>query len=486
MRAIIIATGQSPDINLSEKLPIPMLPVIDRPFIQHVVEYLVEKGFATFDFALSHMPEKLEELLGDGQRWGSKFRFHLVRDPAHPYRIFKFLRDDEAQAPVLLGHADRLPRMDFSQAWFRSVETPIVFGHGDSTRQYWTGWALFPNSTGILCDSEYDEEQMGTHLLALARDRGRVVEVPEVIDIRTWENFLEAHEQILDKNFPGLMLKGREIDPGIWISRNVMIKPGCRLIPPVYIGENSQINQRVTLGPHAVVGAGCIIEQDSSVSNSVIFPQSYVGEGLDVAESAVDKNRLVNMRLGSSILIDDEFILGSLSKNVVRRWLLKTVSRLTAMSLLLVLWPLWLLTFAWLKIKRRGGEVIYRKEIVRIPTSSRPQEWRTFLLPRFCPAGMRLGMRHFLLQFVPALPHIARGDLRFVGVPTRTAEEIRSLPEDWKALYLNTKSGMITEAEVDSSREDHYACEAFYSAFAGFKYDLKLTLRYLFRVLSRW
>ena len=71
MRAIVIATGEAPDMTgLSERYPAPMLPLVDRPFIQHVVEILVDQGVTVFDFVLSHQPEKIEEVLGDGTRWG--------------------------------------------------------------------------------------------------------------------------------------------------------------------------------------------------------------------------------------------------------------------------------------------------------------------------------------------------------------------------------------------------------------------------------
>ena len=70
-------------------VPTPMLPLADKPFIQHVVETLVDRGVTEFDFALNHLPEKIEHLLGNGARWGSRFRFHLARDASRPYGVLK-------------------------------------------------------------------------------------------------------------------------------------------------------------------------------------------------------------------------------------------------------------------------------------------------------------------------------------------------------------------------------------------------------------
>ena len=79
----------------------------NRPFIPHVGQYLTHQGVTDFYFVLSHLPEKLETLLGDGQRWDSTFRYHLIRDPDHPYQNLKHILLPDT--PILLAHGDRLP-----------------------------------------------------------------------------------------------------------------------------------------------------------------------------------------------------------------------------------------------------------------------------------------------------------------------------------------------------------------------------------------
>ena len=71
MRAVLFCTGDWPALApLNDRLPGPLLPLLDRPFLQHVVEYLISRGVKRFDIVLSHLPEKVEEALGDGKRWG--------------------------------------------------------------------------------------------------------------------------------------------------------------------------------------------------------------------------------------------------------------------------------------------------------------------------------------------------------------------------------------------------------------------------------
>src|SRR5579859_2371507 len=139
MRALIVATGDhSRPAEGAERPPSFLLPLIDRPFLQHVVEFLAEAGMAdSIDVVLSHLPEKVEALLGDGTRWGICIRYHLVRDSARPYAVLNRLAAD---GPVLLIHADCLPHVALKQ--LAGSPTPVVMcAHGT-----WTGWALLDSA----------------------------------------------------------------------------------------------------------------------------------------------------------------------------------------------------------------------------------------------------------------------------------------------------------------------------------------------------
>jgi hypothetical protein len=65
----------------------------------------VDEEFKEFDFALSHLVEKLEELFADGACLGSQFRTHLVGDAARHQRLLKSL--DTEGRPALSIRADR-------------------------------------------------------------------------------------------------------------------------------------------------------------------------------------------------------------------------------------------------------------------------------------------------------------------------------------------------------------------------------------------
>jgi hypothetical protein len=250
-----------------------------------------------------------------------------------------------------------------------------------------------------------------------------------------------------------------------------------------------------------------VLDEKSTVSRSVVFPGSYVGEALELSDAIVDKNCLINVRVGSEITIREDFILGSLAEKQLRRGWNQIASQLTAILLLLPALPIIAILALYFKLKGSGSVFTNGGPVVRLPAGSDPASWKTFALislygtqpasvkngsasdpdPNKTP-GPPVGWRHFFLIFLPALINIARGDLRFVGVPPRAAQEIENLPRDWRALYLKSKPGIVTETMVHfgsrASLDEMYSAEAVYSVSSGLKHDLRLLARYTGQVLG--
>lgn len=505
MRAIIIATGLNTDLlGLNERYPTPMLPLVNKPFIQHIVETLVDRGVTEFDFALNHLPEKIEHFLGTGARWGSRFRFHLARDASRPYGVLKAVAAADPLKPILLVHADRLPQLPesfASQIERTDEQSPLMYclhKMADSMAEQeqaagyeWTGWAWLPaefiaNLPGDLLGNlpgHLNESGLESHLMTAALKQKSVIEVPHMLGIRSYEELLAAQAAVLNKKFNGLMLAGHEADPGIWLARNVSLHPTAELIAPVYIGENCRIGMGTQLGPDTVVGNNCVLDARCTATNSVIFSGSYVGEALELEDVIVDKNLLVNARLGAAVSVADDFILGSLADNQIRQGVSRWVSQLCAWGLLALTWPLLLATALYLKLTRQGP-VLVKRECVRLPAQNNEDLWRTFQLWSFQTAPVRESSRlkSFFLRFLPALINVAKGELRFVGVAPRDKTEVKQLSHDWQTLYLHSKAGIVTEAEVvygaHPDEDELYSAEVFYSAAAGIRHDARLLLTY--------
>lgn len=446
MVAILIATGQNPAFHgLDEYLPVPLLPLADRPFLQHVIEALVRHGVRRIEFVLSHLPEKIEARFGDGARWGCSFHYHLSPSPEDALRVAAGIAAGEKDE-VLLASGTTLPSFDITLL----PPGARIFYKGVST-----GWLrLLPGAPLSQTTSAY--------------------KVGVCLSIESGDDFLRSQREALDGTFDGLMIAGRAPDPHVWISRNVALHPTAAITPPVYLGENCRIGKGAQIGPSAVIGANCIVDEQSIVVNSMVTPGTYIGEALELDSVIVDRNRLVNLRLGTSVLISETFLLGSLLERRRGRIWQRLRDRLIALCLLLFLWPLLLAVFLYLKITGRGRFAVHHG--VDIPADDNPASWRSAEAIRFDTAESRSG--EFLYTFLPGLLSVLKGDIFLVGVQPRSRQEIESLPPDWKSLYLTSKAGLITEARVmfglHASEDEIYTGETFYSATESGSHDLKL------------
>lgn len=496
MRTVVVATGDLHSMTaLTERHPLPALPIMDRPIIIHLVAHLAAQGINEFDFILSHLPEKLETLLQNGEQWGCTFRFHLAKNADQPYGALKSLGQTSGDDPVLLCHADRLPLIDVATTMPSSERpAPVMFylrGKNTPGEDEWTGWAWFPWRLAADLPAAADEKDLQKHLVSLARDHGTIVDVDESLNVRSYDRIIDSQNLALSGGFPGLICKCRQTKKGIWISKNVTIHPTARLVPPVFIGQNCRIEAGAKIGPNTAIGMNCIFGPRCLVEDSLIFTGSSVGEALELERVIVDGNRLINARMDTEITVTDNFILGSRTDSDLAGRIRGAFTRLCAAILLIVLSPLLIVTALLLRLFR-NGPVLHKMEAVRLPAPSDNVAWRTVEVWSFqCPAEgrdersawNRSTVTDMLLRFLPALVNVVRGEIGFVGVPPRTREEVAVLPMDWKTLYLGAKTGIVTEADVHYGRkptdDELYAAEAVYAATIGIGHDLKLLGRYL-------
>lgn len=171
---------------------------------------------------------------------------------------------------------------------------------------------------------------MAAHLFTLATDRQSWLDVGRPVYVRSFTEFLEAQETVLDKKAATPVSQARETMPGVWLGRNVSLHPSTHIDPPVFIGTNSVVGPDVTIGPYAIVGHNCMLDAHSTVTRSVVLPGSYVGEGLELSEVVVDRDLVVNPRLGTALILPEPLLLSSMSDVGVVPPLQAFLSRLVA------------------------------------------------------------------------------------------------------------------------------------------------------------
>jgi NDP-sugar pyrophosphorylase family protein len=476
MIAVIIAAAHETRMyGLDEHLPVPLFPLADRPILHHIVDYLAEQGIRRFEFVLGHLPEKIEAYLGDGARWGASFTFHLLPETAEPLHLAETIAaglDDS----ILLGRGDRL--VEFQLA---SAIGPTLYVTEDGT---WTGWAILPRDAGLF--PKLDLYASGKTKEIHNAFSKSVVE--RELSFESAAQLLQSQHDLLAGIFSGTTIATRQAEPGVWISRNVSLHPTAKLEAPLFIGPNCKISMGVRVGPSVVIGAGCIVDEHTRIANALVAAGTYVGQGLELDQVIVDRNRVVNTRLETVFKVSDSFLLSGLGRQKKPNLLHGLLSRIGALALLVLPFPIASLTFIYLLLGGKGE--LSKERAVRLPASYDPPLWSEchYFRLRLHTPSLAGWWVYFVAEVWPGLVSVLMGDLFLVGVKPRSAQEIDGMSADWRSIYLSSKCGLITEAFVMFGRtpteDELYIAEAYYSATANMWHDLKLLRLYLARLTT--
>jgi hypothetical protein len=312
IKAIIVVPG-SPAL--------PMGQLLDRPFLQHLVEQLAGRGVAHIRLILHRAQRDISALLGDGSRWGIAIECRYTEETPGWHDLAVATLTD-SNGLVLVGNASRLPYLpDSRQEGAIDGAWPAIFFDEDNTRPRWVEWILLKEkdvaafaghlSRGADWREALREESQEVHKIFLDHQH---------LSCASPKELLLSNRAALEGAFPGLFFAGKQVRDGVWIARAAKIPPTARIQSPCYIGEESWIGPNCELGPHAVIGPRCVISSGTHISRSVVAESTYLGPELEVADSFVASSRIHNVRLGADIEIGENHIACSMAATQAPWW----------------------------------------------------------------------------------------------------------------------------------------------------------------------
>ncbi|HQN19769.1 MAG TPA: sugar phosphate nucleotidyltransferase, partial [Syntrophobacteraceae bacterium] len=79
MKAVILPTARTEELApLTSWFPEFLLPVVNKPIVEHVIELLARHDVREILMILKHMPFETETYFGDGSRWGVHLSYSLL------------------------------------------------------------------------------------------------------------------------------------------------------------------------------------------------------------------------------------------------------------------------------------------------------------------------------------------------------------------------------------------------------------------------
>ena len=241
------------------------------------------------------------------------------------------------------------------------------------------------------------------------------------------------------------------------------------------------------MGPNAEIGQRSIIDSQSVIIDSSLLPGSYVGKSLDIKQCIIHRSQVLHVPISAVYTSTDGLLLSAVESVPAPGGSPAAFpSRALAAVLALLTLPVQaLLLLLNLLLNKRG---VTRFKAVVIPQQYVPRSLdelitRTESVLKRTDEISGSVWNHLLWQVLPGLWSVAAGRKRFFGLPSRTPKEFHQLSPDWRGIYLRSKPGLISEADIlyDEPQETEmlFASEMFQSANDSLRFNASLLKRYL-------
>ncbi len=309
MKAVILVGGEATRLQpLTCNTPKAIVPVLNTPFLEHVIRHLSRHQVKDIILAQGHLAQPIEGYLGNGSQFGVRLYYSIEDAPlgtggavknAERYldETFLMLNGDiitDLDITAMVDfHRERKAKVTIATT---PVDDPTSYGLIETDAQgRITRFLEKPSqdeiTTNMINAGTYVLEpdiltyippqvkfSIEHELFALLPSRG----IPTYsyqyftywIDVGTPEKYLQLHRDLLSgKSSQYTLTTGKEI----LIGEQCDIHSTAQIKGPVVIGANCSIGRRVKLTGPVVIGDGCTILEDSVIEDSIIWRNARLG-----------------------------------------------------------------------------------------------------------------------------------------------------------------------------------------------------------------
>lgn len=343
MKALILVGGLGTRLRpLTINTPKAMLPVLNRPFMAHVVENLTQHGITEIIFTRGHLAGELESHFNENYSSGVEFIFVDEKQPlgtAGGIKNCQAYLDNEA---FIVLNGDVYTNIDL---------TSMLRFHKDKGAIATIALTPVANPSAFgLVETEADgrirrfvEKPLPEEVTTDMINAGCYILEPEVLDFikpstnvsiekKTFQIFLkdkqpffgwsdrtsywidmgsrEKYFQLVSDMLSGLCRCSSAPPPGVHLGEGTVVEPSASIEGHVVIGCNCRIGAGAQVTGPAVIGDNCCIGKDAAISASILWSGCQVADGSSVSGSVIAGNcRLfAGSKVSGSTLADGVYV----------------------------------------------------------------------------------------------------------------------------------------------------------------------------------
>ena len=329
MKAVILIGGEGTRLRpLTCNTPKAMVPILNRPFLEHLLGYLKRHAITDAILAVGYLPDSIKSCLGDGTEFGVRLTYLVKESPLGTAGAVKNA-ESLLDGPFVVFNGDILTEIDLTTMTQRHqevkpkvsialtpVDDPTIYGVVETDAKHmvqrfvekpsWDKVTTNMINAGIYILEPEVLAQIPTSGPCMFENYlfPRLLEMGEPIlsysseaywiDIGTPEKYLRANYDLLlrwaERSVPN---EGRrQIHPGALLEEPVLIGEGCVISYGAKIKGLSVLGARCEVGKGVVVDGAVlwhdsIIEEEAILRNCVVCSHTRLGQGSHVLDNCV-------------------------------------------------------------------------------------------------------------------------------------------------------------------------------------------------------
>ena len=321
MKAVVMAGGSGSRLRpLTINRPKPMVPLVNKPVIGHILDLLKRHGITDVIVTLQYMAEDIQDYLGDGQSLGMNIEYSIEETPlgtaGSVKQVQRFL--DETFL-VISGDAvtdiDLGALIEYHKA--KKALATITLYHVSNPLEY--GVVIIDDRGRI---QQFLEKPSWGEVISDTVNTGIYVLEPQVLgyfepaisfdfskdlfpillsrgdpmygyvakgywcDVGNLAEYMRASSDVLEGRVQGAEL-GKHLRGGVWGEEGVEIAPDAQLYGPVFLGREVKIKGGVIIHGPTVVRDYSVVDNHAHLDRSIVWRNCYIGEGVELRGAIV-------------------------------------------------------------------------------------------------------------------------------------------------------------------------------------------------------
>ncbi|HOG47568.1 MAG TPA: sugar phosphate nucleotidyltransferase, partial [Anaerolineae bacterium] len=323
MKAVVMAGGAGSRLRpLTINRPKPMVPIVDKPVMAHILDLLKRHNITDVVVTLQYMADVIQADFGDGRSIGMNIQYSIEETPLGTAGSVKNAQEflDET---FLVISGDALTDFDLTeviaQHQARQAMATITLYRVPNPLEY---GVIVLDSSGRV--QQFLEKPSWGEVISDTVNTGIYVLEPRVLDyfepgvpfdfskdlfpillersepmygyvaggywcdIGNLQEYMRANADRLEGRVQ-LEPPGRNIGGNIWCQDEVEIAPDAQLYGPIYLGYGVKIKGGVIIHGPTAIRDYTVVDNRAHIDRSIVWRNSYIGEGVELRGAVIGR-----------------------------------------------------------------------------------------------------------------------------------------------------------------------------------------------------